>query len=184
MVVRTGDEMTVWPDVSLNAWLPRTPSSTVTLVTDRKVYKAGDVVSLKGYLRTKDGSAWRVPSSSPDGKSEGAYVLTCQWDNSYSNDPENPLHTIRDFDVDPTFGSFGLEITIPDGASYGNVDLNVRGEGIYSSTEVIISGMCTSCASLPFFPNLLIFSFPSFSRFLISSFHTFSSSPLSPSFFS
>jgi hypothetical protein len=48
IVVQVGDEMTVWPRVSLDVaqYIPTAP--TVSLITDRKVYKAGDIVSLKG----------------------------------------------------------------------------------------------------------------------------------------
>ncbi len=80
----------------------------------------------------KDGKEWAVPK---EGK--GSYTLNSQWDKASSNDPQNPLHTNLEFVVDPTFGSFAVEIPIPEGASYGSVEIYVQ--GLSSSTTVIVS---------------------------------------------
>jgi len=82
-----------------------------TILTDRAIYKPGEKMHIKCYLRARKGFDWYLPSEKDSwelkaifkpkeiGKEEIAVVLTPIWGKMY--------------------GSFDASITIPEGSSYG-----------------------------------------------------------------
>jgi hypothetical protein len=101
--------------------VPNTGISGV-LITDRAVYKPGDELHLKGYVRGQEGRELVVPTS--------GYTFTVQWKSGA------PAET-TDVTLNPATGGFHLSMAIPDDASYGDKSLSLsNGAG---STKITIA---------------------------------------------
>jgi hypothetical protein len=123
-VISVSDELFVWPDMVLHAGVTD-PLPTLTVVTDRKVYKPGDSVSVKGYIRAHGDQEWRVPNEL------SGYELICQWDHAQNMNGRNVSHTkvplhVLPFRIDRRFGSFALDVGVPKDASFGSTDCAIK----------------------------------------------------------
>jgi hypothetical protein len=92
----------------------RTPTTglTVSIITDRSVYKLGDTVHLKLYVRGQEGRELVVPNTK--------YDLMVRWAGEDSVVP---------VDIDPATGAFSIDLEVPVDADYGNKQLNLIERG-------------------------------------------------------
>ena len=81
------------------------------IVTDRGVYKGGDVVHVKLWVRAQEGSEMVVPSA--------GYELAVQWTREEAAEPI-PVQ------LDVTTGSFSIDLTVPEDAQYGDHSITLR----------------------------------------------------------
>lgn len=93
--------------------VPSPPSvpMTASLITDRGVYKGGDSVHLKLYVRAQQGTQLAIPTD--------AYELAVQWTR---DTPAAPVLV----QLDPTTGAFSVDLTVPDDALYGDHSITLR----------------------------------------------------------
>eukprot|EP01133_Synstelium_polycarpum_P007649 gene7649-8951_t len=112
-------------------YYPHDASVRSELITDRKLYNAGEVIHLKGYLRG--------PAKS---LSKQIYHVEVSWMVS---------STLKEFsqkvDIDPVFNTFNLDIPVPAETNFGTYSVRVNGNSVsdvnsdsyYTSTDVFIA---------------------------------------------
>jgi hypothetical protein len=108
-VVEHDGELTVTDGVTPTS--ASEPSPKAVLVTDRAVYKLGNVVHVKGYVRTSVGTTLEVPT--------GLYSYNVNWGNGVSV-------PAVDISVDQQTGTLDFELEIPADASYAEHQITLH----------------------------------------------------------
>lgn len=130
-----GDEIGFLPNIRL----PSIHSTQVqgAVVTDRSLYRVGDTVHVKAYLRTESGTGWQLPL-------QGQYNLRVIWrDRIYNSDGSSSetSNTLIPVTWTAEFGSFSCNISIPANAQYGDktVDITDEQHRVFGSAQFTIA---------------------------------------------
>eukprot|EP00899_Mesostigma_viride_P016305 jgi/Mesvir1/24676/Mv21969-RA.2 len=105
--------MLLFPDVP-RTWTPPTTELRGRLVSDLRLFRSGDDVHLKGFVRLRQGTELQVPSSEK-------FFLQVAWPTGGGGD-SNQLPTQIPVDLS-SLGTFNASLAVPAGTSSGQVDI-------------------------------------------------------------
>ena len=90
------------------------------IITDRGLYKVGDTISVKGFVRDHSGSQLDIPS--------GMFTLQTHFKSSAAAE-ETPVL------VDAAMGTFSVQLTVPADADYRDTQISLQWQPAVSNTQ-------------------------------------------------